>query len=122
MRLVPGHPGFVNNFFRLSTPHAISIARSCSLKPFSGWTSVSSHNACQDQSFQSVFVRPSSVTTPSVKAQREPSFVQVQMPESDARVVIELSAPSGDRMRIESRDAAQLDVVGMVQAFWSRAS
>ena len=62
------------------------------------------------------------VTTPSVKVQREPSFVQVQMPESDARVVIELSAPSGDRMRIESRDAAQLDVVGMVQAFWSRAS
>lgn len=52
----------------------------------------------------------------------EPAFVQVQVPRPEAGLVIELTAGGGDRMRIESRDAAGVDVVGMVQAFWSRAS
>lgn len=52
----------------------------------------------------------------------EPTFVQVQMPRHDAGLVIELTGRGGDRMRIESRDGADVDVVGMVQAFWSRAS
>lgn len=64
-------------------------------------------------------------TAPDSAAQStlEPTFVQVQMPRSDAGgLVIELTARGGDRMRIESGDAAGVDVVGMVQAFWSRAS
>ncbi len=60
----------------------------------------------------------------------EPSkaaFVQVEIPPSGAerggsRMVIELTGPCGDRMRIDATDAARVDVVGMVQAFWSRAS
>lgn len=53
----------------------------------------------------------------------ESAFVQVQLPRHDAGgLVIELTGRGGDRMRIESGDATQLDVVGMAQAFWSRAS
>ncbi|MBW2735471.1 MAG: hypothetical protein JRH20_24060 [Deltaproteobacteria bacterium] len=56
----------------------------------------------------------------------ETGFVQLQMRPSDvpleAPVVIELTGRGGDRMRIETRDGAGLDVVGMVRAFWSRAS
>lgn len=53
-------------------------------------------------------------------------FVQLQLQSSDVGrdqpVVVELTGRGGDRMRIETRDGAGLDVVGMVQAFWSRAS
>lgn len=64
----------------------------------------------------------STVSGSAAQASSEPTFVQVQMPRSDAGLVVELTARGGDCMRIESRDAARVDVVGMVQAFWSRAS
>jgi hypothetical protein len=58
------------------------------------------------------------------EAAGSPAFVQVQVPDSEcgAGIVIELTARDGDRMRIEARDAVRIDVTGMVQAFWSRAS
>lgn len=55
-------------------------------------------------------------------------FVQLEVPASpcaatgSGRVVVEMTARSGERMRVEASDAGQLDVAGMVQAFWSRAS
>jgi hypothetical protein len=63
------------------------------------------------------------VSDSGAQASPEPTFVQVQLPRHPAGgLVIELTARGGDRMRIESGDAAQVDVVGMVHAFWSRAS
>lgn len=56
------------------------------------------------------------------------TFVQLEVaPSPDAepcsgRVVVELTGRGGERMRIEASDAGGLDMAGMVQAFWSRAS
>jgi len=71
--------------------------------------------------------RLATVTDTAVDEPPKTTFVQVQMPHSDTeqcngRMVIELTGRGGDRMRIDAADAASVDVVGMVQAFWSRAS
>ena len=53
-------------------------------------------------------------------------FVEVAIPAIEARdsrseTVVELVGRHGERMRIVAA-AGALDVVGLVQAFWSRAS
>ena len=60
----------------------------------------------------------------STVSDTDAGFVQVQMRPSEVLepMVIELMARGGDRMRIETQDPAGVDVVGMVHAFWSRAS
>jgi hypothetical protein len=64
------------------------------------------------------------------KPDRGATFVEVQMPslpslalrESavDDKTVVELVGTSGARMRIDVTGTSRVDVVGLVQAFWSR--
>ncbi len=55
------------------------------------------------------------------------TFVQLDMPASNSdhqkrQLVIELSGPHGNRMRVEAVESAKVDLVGLAQAFWSRGS
>ncbi len=67
------------------------------------------------------------VSDRAVDEASQATFVQLQMPspdgqQRDSRVVIEFTGREGDRMRIDAAPGAGINVVGMVQAFWSRAS
>lgn len=69
-------------------------------------------------------------TKPVEHAERmtDATFVQLEVgapPQAatgSGRVVVELTGPRGERMRIEASDGGGLDMASMVQAFWSRAS
>lgn len=66
------------------------------------------------------------------KPDHDATFVEVQMralpslaPRESAvddKTVVELVGTSGARMRIDVTGASRVDVVGLAQAFWSRAS
>jgi len=65
------------------------------------------------------------------KTERRATFVEVQMPAPSApapresasgHAVVELVGTGGARMRIDVTGTSSVDVVGLAQAFWSRAS
>jgi hypothetical protein len=68
----------------------------------------------------------------NVSIEQKPAFVEVQMPavsvsgvgvpSANSRVAIEVTGGRGGRMRVEFADARAVDVVGLVNAFWSRES
>lgn len=65
------------------------------------------------------------------KADRGPTFVEVQLPVSPAptprestaggQTVVELVGTGGARMRIDVTGTSTVDVVGLAQAFWGSA-
>ena len=84
--------------------------------------------ACAEQGGRRVGGKPAIEPVEHKQPVADAMFVQLEVPASpcaatgSGRVVVELAARSGQRMRVEASDAGQLDVAGMVQAFWSRAS
>jgi hypothetical protein len=77
-------------------------------------------------------VRADSAALTPRKPDRDATFVEVRMPALaslaprpsavDDKTVVELVGTSGARMRIDVTGASRVDVVGLAQAFWSRAS
>jgi hypothetical protein len=79
-------------------------------------------------------VRADSAALTQRKADREATFIEVQMPARPSlpslapresavsdKTVVELVGTGGARMRIDVTGTSRVDVVGLVQAFWSRA-
>jgi hypothetical protein len=76
-------------------------------------------------------VRADSTALTPRKPDREATFVEVQMPARPSlapqqeavsdKTVVELVGTGGARMRIDVSGTSRVDVVGLAQAFWSRA-
>jgi hypothetical protein len=75
-------------------------------------------------------VRADSAALTRRKPDRDPTFVEVQMPSLPSlaprespindKTVVELVGTGGARMRIDVTGTSRVDVVGLAQAFWSR--